>query len=89
VNVHTFTRDEKAQTNVVCHKADGNCSLGWERSAAGGIHATRGHDNIRSMLRNTKKLHRVIENKRHGMLISGVLVLLLHDNAHLHTATRI
>jgi hypothetical protein len=33
-----------------------------------------------------KKLCRAIQNKRHGMLISSVM--LLHDNAQLHTAAR-
>jgi histone-lysine N-methyltransferase SETMAR len=33
-----------------------------------------------------EKLHRAIQNKRHGILTSGVV--LLHDNAHLHTAAR-
>jgi hypothetical protein len=32
-----------------------------------------------------KKLHRVIQNKQYGMLSQGVVML--HDNAHLHTAT--
>jgi hypothetical protein len=31
-----------------------------------------------------KKLYRAIQNKRHGMLTSGVV--LLHDNARLYTA---
>jgi hypothetical protein len=38
-----------------CQKADGNCFLGQVRSADGGIHATRDHNNTRSVLRNTKK----------------------------------
>jgi hypothetical protein len=33
-----------------------------------------------------RKLHRAIQNKRHGMLTSGLV--LLHDNAHPHTAAR-
>jgi transposase len=31
-----------------------------------------------------KELHRAIQNKRHGILISGVV---LHDNAYPHTTT--
>jgi hypothetical protein len=42
------------QTLSVCQKADGNCFLGEERSADGGIHATRNHNNVRNVLRNTK-----------------------------------
>jgi hypothetical protein len=33
-------------------------------------------------------MHMAIQNKTHGMMTSGVLVLLLHDNACLHTASR-
>jgi hypothetical protein len=45
----------------------------------------RNHSDIRSVLQNTKKLYRAIQNKRHGMLSSGVV--LLHDRVHLHTCT--
>jgi hypothetical protein len=43
------------QTLYACQKADGNCFLRQERSADGGIHATRDHNNIRTILQNTKK----------------------------------
>jgi histone-lysine N-methyltransferase SETMAR len=60
----------------------------WDRkrSADGGINATRDHINVICVLRNTKKLHRAIQNKRRGMLT--YCVVLFHDNAHLHTAAR-
>jgi hypothetical protein len=70
----------------VCWKADGNCFLGRERSSDGGIIVTRDHNDVTSVLQNTKKLHRAIQNKRLGMLISGVVLLL--GNAHPHTAAR-
>jgi hypothetical protein len=35
-------------------KADGNCFLGQERSADGGIYATRNQNNAKIVLRNTK-----------------------------------
>jgi hypothetical protein len=60
-----------------------NCFLGQERTAVGGIHATRDHHNARGVLQNTKKMHSAIHNKRRGMLTSGVA--LLHDNACLDT----
>jgi hypothetical protein len=41
--------------NAVCQKADGSCFLGQERSAGGGIHATRDHNNVTNILQNTKK----------------------------------
>jgi hypothetical protein len=58
-----------------------------EKSADGEIHATRDHNNVRSVLWNTNKLHRAIQNKRHGMLRSSIPIVLLHDNMHLHAAT--
>jgi transposase len=33
-----------------------------------------------------RKLHRAIQNKTHGMLTCSVFIVLLHDNACLHTA---
>jgi hypothetical protein len=77
---------EKLCTNVVCQKAD-DLFLEQERSADGGVHETRGHNNIISVLRNTKKLRRAIQNRR-GMLAYSVLVVLLHDNECQHTAAR-
>jgi hypothetical protein len=35
-----------------------------------------------------KKLRRATQNKMHGMLTSGVLVVALHDNVRPHTAAR-
>jgi hypothetical protein len=61
-----------------CQKAGDNRFLGQERSAGDGIHATRNHNNVRNLLRNNKKLNRVIHNKRLGMLTYSVV--LLHDN---------
>jgi hypothetical protein len=63
-----------------------NCFLEQERSADGGIHATWDHNKARGVLQNTKKLHRAIQNKRRGMLTSGVA--LLHDNARLDADAR-
>jgi hypothetical protein len=72
------------QTSSARNLIDANCFLGQERSADGGIHATRDH-NVTSALRDTKKKRcRAIHNKRSGMLTSGAV--LLHDNAHPHTA---
>jgi hypothetical protein len=58
--------------------------LEQERSADG-IHVTEGHNNIRSVLRNTKKLCRAIQNNKHGMLTSSAVFL--HDNARPHVST--
>jgi hypothetical protein len=55
VDAQTLTKQaEKVETNVVCQKANSNCILGQERSADGGIHATRDHNNVNSVLRSTK-----------------------------------
>jgi hypothetical protein len=71
------------QTLSACQKADGNCFLGQERSAIGGIHATMDR-NVSSVMQNTKKKtvpgH---SEQRCGMLTSSVY--LLHDNVHLPT----
>jgi hypothetical protein len=40
---------------VVCQKAEGTCFLGQEKSADRGIHSTRDHKNIISVLQNIKK----------------------------------
>jgi hypothetical protein len=72
------------QTLSACQKADGNCFLGHERSADHGIHATRDHNNVISVLQNSKKLWRAIQNKWCGMLTYRVM--LLHDNVCLITA---
>jgi hypothetical protein len=71
VDAHTFTEyAEKVQTTF----------LGQRRGADGRIYATRDTNIMRSVLRNTKKLQRTVQNKRRGMLTSSVLVVLLHDN---------
>jgi transposase len=52
-----------------------------------GIHATRDHNNVIGVFRNTEKKNVYGHSqKRHGILTSGVV--LLHDNALTHTAAR-
>jgi transposase len=68
-----------------CQKADGTVFWGGKRVKVDGIYATRDHINVRSVLRNKKKLLKVIQNKRRGMLTSGVVFLC--DNARPHTST--
>jgi hypothetical protein len=46
------------QTLSARQKADGDCFLGQWGSADGEIHATRGHNNVRSVFRNINKLRR-------------------------------
>jgi hypothetical protein len=51
--LHTYSPKKKKkfkQMLSTCQKTDGNCFLGQERSVNGGIHATRDHNNIRSVL---------------------------------------
>jgi hypothetical protein len=55
---HTYSPNKPKkfkQTMSTCQKADTNCFLGQESSADGGIHATWDHNNIRSVLQNTKR----------------------------------
>jgi hypothetical protein len=56
--MHTFTKQAiKVQTNVVCMPESLwqlFSGTGQESSADGGIHATRDHNNVRSVLRIAK-----------------------------------
>jgi histone-lysine N-methyltransferase SETMAR len=86
VDAHIFTKETlKVQTNV-CQKSDGNCFLGQEWSTDGGVHASMDHNNVRSILQNTKKTRRVIQNSRCGMLTYGIV--LHHNNARTAARTR-
>jgi hypothetical protein len=76
VVAHTFTKQTKKFKKLSSRNL--MPSVFWDRSADGGIHATRDHNNVTNVLQNTKKWHRAIQNKRHGMLTPGVV--LLHDN---------
>jgi hypothetical protein len=52
---HSPNKKKKFQETLSdCQKTDGNCFLGQESSADAGIHATRDHNNARSVLQNTK-----------------------------------
>jgi hypothetical protein len=55
MHTHSPNMSKKFKRTSACQKADDNCFLGQERNADGGIHATRNHNNVRSVLRNTKK----------------------------------
>jgi hypothetical protein len=49
--VHSPNKPKKLKRTLsACQKADGNCFLGQERNADGGIHATRDHNNVRNIL---------------------------------------
>jgi hypothetical protein len=87
VDAHTFAKQaEKFKQTSARQKADGNCFLGQESCATGGIYVTRDHNNGISALRNTKKMGYDHSEKRCGMLTPGVV--LLHENACPHTAAR-
>jgi transposase len=80
IYTHSPNKAKKFKQTSVCQKADGNCFLGQERRSDGGVHAIKDHNNVRSVLRNTKKkLH------NRGMLTYGVV--LLHDNVRPLTST--
>jgi hypothetical protein len=86
VGAHTFTKQAtKFRETLSAHQvADGNCFLGQERSCGGGFYATRDHSIIKSVFETLKTLCMAIQNKRHGLLTSSVL--LLHDSVCHHTA---
>jgi hypothetical protein len=54
-HIHQTSQKKFKEMLSPCQKAEGNCFLRQERSADGGIHATRNHNNVRSVLQNTKK----------------------------------
>jgi hypothetical protein len=87
MHTHSSNKPKKFKETSACQKAEGNCFLGQKRSSDGGIHASRDHNNVRNVLRNTKITRKAIQNKRRGMMTSGLV--LLHDNSHPHTAARI
>jgi hypothetical protein len=74
------------QRVVACKKADDRYFQVQERSADVGIHATREHNNVASVLRRTTNLSSTIQNRRRGILTSGVV--LVYDNARPHAAAR-
>ncbi|GBN14609.1 hypothetical protein AVEN_15836-1 [Araneus ventricosus] len=77
---------EESPSNSVSEEADGCRLLGCSRNLAYRIHDTWNNNQFRGLLSHVKKLKRAIQNKSRGLLCSGVV--LLHDNAHPHTALR-
>jgi hypothetical protein len=69
-----------------CQKADGNCFLCLYRSDDCGFIKQGTTMMSEVYFEALKQLHRTIQNKRHGMLPSGVM--LLHDNERPHAAAR-
>jgi hypothetical protein len=63
MHTHSPNKLKKFKQTFACQKADGNCFLGQERSADVGSHATRDHNNITNVLRNTKKTVRPFRKK--------------------------
>jgi hypothetical protein len=65
--VNTETKEQlkskKFKQTSACQKADGSCFLGLKRSADSGIHSTKDHSDVRSILRNTKKMRMAVQNK--------------------------
>jgi hypothetical protein len=54
-NIHQPSQKSlKKRCLPACQKAYGNYFQGQKKSSDGGIHETRGHNNIRSVLQNTK-----------------------------------
>jgi hypothetical protein len=77
VDAHTFTKQaEIVSTSVICQKTDGNCFLGQK-----GVLMVEFMQQRTTIIycKTLKELLWVIENKRLGMVTSGVV--LLHDNA--------
>jgi transposase len=87
MHTHSPNKAKKfKQTLSACQKAEGNCFLGQERSADGGVHARGTTLTSEVYCKTLKKLCRAIQKKRCGMLTYGVIHLC--DNVHLYTAAR-
>jgi hypothetical protein len=82
---HTFTKQAEEVLNKFSLTDDGRCFMGQGRNANRENHGTKDRNNVTSTLQITKKKAWAIQNKRCGMLTSGVV--LLHDNARQHTTT--
>jgi hypothetical protein len=64
MHAHSPNKPKKVkQTLSACQKADGNCFLQQERNADGGIHATMGHNNVRSYCKTLKNCIRLFRIK--------------------------
>jgi hypothetical protein len=50
MHTHSPNKPKNFKQMSSCLEADGNCFLGQGRSADGGIHAARDHNNIRSVV---------------------------------------
>jgi hypothetical protein len=50
IHTHSPKKPKKFKQTSAYQKADANCLLEQERSADCGIHATRDHNNVRSVL---------------------------------------
>jgi hypothetical protein len=77
---------EKVSTNVVCQKTDGNCFLGQQRVLMVDLMQQGATITSEVYCETLRKVRRTIQNERHGLLTSGLV--LLHDNALLNTAAR-
>jgi hypothetical protein len=86
--IHTYSPNKSNVFKQVLSARKLMAIIFWrqEGNTDGGNYATWDHNNVRSVLRNSKQIHRAIQNKRRGMLTSGEM--LLHDNALPHTAAR-
>jgi hypothetical protein len=85
-HMHSPNNPKKLKQTFACQKADGNCFLGQNRKGVVMVEFMQRGTTITSevhceTLRNC--LEPAIQNKRHGMLTS--CVMLLHDDACPHT----
>jgi hypothetical protein len=82
--MHSQSPDKLKQILSACQKADG--IVFWDRKGLMIMDFMQQGTTVMSkkVLQNTKKLHKTIQNKGHGLLTSAVVIL--HDSVHSHTA---
>jgi hypothetical protein len=73
VDAHTYSPNEpkKFKQTFVCQKTDGNGFLEQEGNANFGIHVSRDHNNVKSVLKGTKNLRVAVSKKARNAVIRG------------------
>jgi hypothetical protein len=77
MHAHSPNKPKNFKQTSACQKADGNCFLGQDMKRVLMVKFMQQGTTVMSEVycKKLKKLHRAIQNKRRGMLISDVVFL--------------